>query len=202
MSPCFLPQVKSGPADLPGLIAGRLQEKYGKPAFVMEDRGEVLVGSARSLPGFHAVEALNQVAHLLNHYGGHEQAAGFHLSKENLLAFRQALMAHAQAHFDQKPLEQERWADMELQPQDVQVEVLELLQAFAPLESAILNRFYHEWGRGFEPASCWSRRTSLKGRFYSKALRVDSTFRFGEHHDALRSTNKLVVQLDIHEWRN
>lgn len=201
--PLLFASGKNWPSGLVGLIAGRLQEKYGKPAFVMEDRGEVLVGSARSLPGFHAVEALNQVAHLLNHYGGHEQAAGFHLSKENLLAFRQALMAHAQAHFDQKPLEQERWADMELQPQDVQVEVLELLQAFAPFGVSNPRPLFIMNGvevLSLRPVGAEGHH--LKGRFLFQGLEVDGiAFRFGEHHDALRSASKLVVQLDIHEWQ-
>ncbi len=67
--PVLIVSGKGWSSGLVGLIAGRIQEKYGKPTFVLEDQGDALTGSARSLPGFNAVEALQSVAHLLDKFG-------------------------------------------------------------------------------------------------------------------------------------
>jgi single-stranded-DNA-specific exonuclease len=115
-----------------GLIAGRLQEKYSKPTFILEDRGDHLIGSARSLPGFHCVNALKAVAHLLEHFGGHEQAAGFHLKKENYEAFRLGLQSHAAEHFAKTPLTPMLSADLILTPQELTLEDVAKIDSFAP----------------------------------------------------------------------
>ncbi len=115
-----------------GLIAGRLQEKYSKPTFVMEDRGDHLVGSARSLPGFHCVDALKTVAHLLEHFGGHEQAAGFHIKKENYEAFKAELQKNATAHFTKTPLVPSLSADLILAPDELTLEHSAKIDSFAP----------------------------------------------------------------------
>ena len=117
------------PSSVAGLIAGRLQERFSKPTFILEDRGDSLVGSGRSLPGFHLVEALNTVSHLLEAYGGHEQAAGFHLKKENYEAFKEGLLKHAAA---QPNLEAAWPVDLALQPEELTVEHCEKINSFAP----------------------------------------------------------------------
>lgn len=115
-------------SGLVGLIAGRLQEQEGKPAFIMEDRGDSLTGSVRSMPGFHAVDALNHVKDLLTGYGGHAQAAGFSLPKTNLQEFTEKLQAYAQTKTPQAELE----IDCELHPADINQENIEKLEHFAP----------------------------------------------------------------------
>lgn len=67
-----------------GLLAGKIAEQYKKPVIVMENRGEELVGSARSPDFFSMVDALTQCSDLLESFGGHIQAAGFTVKKKNL----------------------------------------------------------------------------------------------------------------------
>ena len=75
-----------------GLVAGRLAERWGRPAVVIaeveEDR---LVASGRSVPGFNLVECFSRCAGLLVRYGGHSQAAGFTIPRDNLPALRESL---------------------------------------------------------------------------------------------------------------
>lgn len=60
-----------------GLIAGKLNEKYHRPTLVGKRNGNVVKGSARSIPGFNITEALSKCEKFLDRYGGHELAAGF-----------------------------------------------------------------------------------------------------------------------------
>jgi len=70
-----------------GLVAGRLVEEFHRPAIALSETAtpDVLVASARSLPEFDLISALNSCAFLLEKFGGHSQAAGFTIRRTNLI---------------------------------------------------------------------------------------------------------------------
>lgn len=70
-----------------GLVAGRLVEEFYRPVLVARIEGDVLRGSARSIPEFHITEALQACDDLLLRFGGHAQAAGFSLRVADRQAF-------------------------------------------------------------------------------------------------------------------
>jgi single-stranded-DNA-specific exonuclease len=79
-----------------GIVAGRLKERFAKPAFVAGFEGGVGRGSARSIPGIdlgRIVRAAREQG-LIEAGGGHAMAAGFSLMENQLSQFRQFL--HAQ----------------------------------------------------------------------------------------------------------
>jgi len=73
---------------LVGLAAGRVSDKYNRPSIVLQDRGDILKGSCRSVPSFHLMEALTKLENLLERFGGHAQAAGLTIKKKNLPEFK------------------------------------------------------------------------------------------------------------------
>lgn len=83
------------PAGVIGLVAGRLAEEYCRPVLVVERAEDESRGSARSVPGFNVIEALNACRDLLTKCGGHAQAAGFSLPTENLPLLRARMAALA-----------------------------------------------------------------------------------------------------------
>ena len=85
-----------------GLVAARLAELYGKPAFVYEQGEDGCVGSARGIEGFDVVSALNRADDLLARHGGHKAAGGFALRVDAASAFRERLWqaAHEQRGAD------------------------------------------------------------------------------------------------------
>lgn len=74
-----------------GLVAGKVAEKFNRPTFVLQEREGLVKGSGRSAGGFNLVEALEKNSSLLERYGGHSQAAGLVVKKENFLALRNNL---------------------------------------------------------------------------------------------------------------
>ena len=70
-----------------GIVASRLIEHYYRPTIVLTKSGDVLAGSARSVPGFNLYEAIYACREYLLGYGGHFAAAGLSLLPENLDAF-------------------------------------------------------------------------------------------------------------------
>jgi single-stranded-DNA-specific exonuclease len=82
-------------AGVSGLAAGRLCEKFYRPAIVVHVGEEFSRGSARSIAEFHITEALDQCQDLLVRHGGHAAAAGFTVRNEDLPRLTQRLMALA-----------------------------------------------------------------------------------------------------------
>ncbi len=70
-----------------GIVASRITEKYHKPSIVISFEGDVGKGSGRSIPGFHLVGGISACEDLLVTYGGHAQAAGLTVTRDNLEAF-------------------------------------------------------------------------------------------------------------------
>lgn len=74
-----------------GLVAGKISERFYRPAIVIERGESESRGSARSIAEFHITEALDAVSELLLRHGGHARAAGFTLKTARLPDFESAL---------------------------------------------------------------------------------------------------------------
>ncbi len=106
-----------------GIVAARLVERYARPAVVIALADGVGKGSARSIAGFHLVDALAECRERLAGFGGHEMAAGLTIAAEQVAGFREALNAVARR----------RLADDQLVPQlsvDAEVSLATMTPAF------------------------------------------------------------------------
>lgn len=74
-----------------GIIAGRLVEEYHRPAFVLAEVDGLLKGSGRSFGDFNLAEALDICREYLVGGGGHAEACGVTMRRENLGRFREAV---------------------------------------------------------------------------------------------------------------
>jgi single-stranded-DNA-specific exonuclease len=81
------------------IVAARLVERFRRPAVVVgfsEGQGR---GSARTIGGFDLHDALSACREHLVTFGGHRQAAGMSLVRDQLGAFRAAFVRVAAGHF-------------------------------------------------------------------------------------------------------
>ena len=115
-----------------GLVAGRLVEEFFRPAIVMEEGDHESRASCRSIPQFDITHALDQCATLLVRHGGHAQAAGFTVLNENVGALREKLTHIARAALDGQDLAPTLEIDMELNPQQVNIELAAELLKLEP----------------------------------------------------------------------
>lgn len=77
--------------SLAGIIAGRIREKYHKPAFVLTKCEKSAKGSGRSIESYSMYEELVKCADLMVQFGGHPMAAGLSIEEENIEKFRRQL---------------------------------------------------------------------------------------------------------------
>jgi single-stranded-DNA-specific exonuclease len=92
-SPFLLVACEGWHAGVVGIVAGRLKERFGKPAFVAGFEGGMGRGSARSVAGIDVgtiVRAARE-AGAIESGGGHAMAAGFSLMQDRLDSFRRFL---------------------------------------------------------------------------------------------------------------
>ena len=114
-----------------GLVANSLAERYDRPAVAVAVEDGSCRASARSVPGFDIVEALEKNSGLLRRFGGHAQAAGFSMDAANLPRLRAGLEAAAgDAVFDKpEPLLD---VDCEISPAVLNQRNLGFLQQMRP----------------------------------------------------------------------
>lgn len=89
----YLPDVHE---SIAGIIAGKVREKYCKPAFVLtKGDGDFLKSSGRSIEAYSMYNKMVEVKDLMLGFGGHSLAAGLSLKEENLEEFRKQLNARS-----------------------------------------------------------------------------------------------------------
>ena len=89
-----------------GIVASKFVEKQYKPTLILGiDAGSGMCkGSARSIAGFDLHAALTECDEFLDHYGGHQAAAGMSLHRDQLEAFEERL-----GHLADKWLDADDW---------------------------------------------------------------------------------------------
>jgi single-stranded-DNA-specific exonuclease len=78
-----------------GIAASRLADRHWRPTVLLSLDGGHGRGSARSIPGFDLIAALEQCSSHLTRFGGHRAAAGLELDAGRLDEFRDAFLEHA-----------------------------------------------------------------------------------------------------------
>ncbi len=115
-----------------GLIAGKLVEKYHKPAVALSVHEVVAKASARSVPGVNIVELIRLVRTELLEVGGHPMAAGFGVLTEKIEVVREMLQERAREIVLDEHLERQLQVDCELPFELVSPELVTALAQFEP----------------------------------------------------------------------
>ncbi|AFT86436.1 single-stranded-DNA-specific exonuclease RecJ [Paraburkholderia phenoliruptrix] len=132
-----------------GIVAGRLKEKFHRPAFTFalaDDSGRLVKGSGRSIAGFHLRDALDLISKrepgLIVKFGGHAMAAGLTLATADVPRFTAAFEAVGREWLTDDALSRTVETDGELEDAYFTPQFVEMLDAAV-------------WGQGF-PAPVFS----------------------------------------------
>ncbi|MDB8793775.1 single-stranded-DNA-specific exonuclease RecJ [Romboutsia sp. 1001216sp1] len=115
-----------------GIVASKLTEKYYKPTILLTIENGEATGSARSIKGFSIFDALVRCKDLLNKFGGHEQAAGLSLDKENIDKLSNEVNKFAEYELTEEDLIENVKAELELKEESISLELVEELHKLEP----------------------------------------------------------------------
>ena len=127
-----------------GIVAGRLREKFHRPAIVFADASDTsdeLKGSARSIDGLNIRDVLDSIATrfpgMLPKFGGHAMAAGLSIKRVHLARFQKAFDKAVRAAVTQDMLDAVLLTDGSLKQEQLNLQTVATLADAGP------------WGNGF-----------------------------------------------------
>ncbi len=115
-----------------GLAASRIAEKLYRPTIVLSIKDGVGHGSARSIPNFHLLHALESCGDLFEKFGGHAAAAGMAIKIENIPELSEILNDYAKTKLSDEDLIPELNIDALVTTSTLNLELLDDLAAFEP----------------------------------------------------------------------
>ncbi|MBL7057916.1 single-stranded-DNA-specific exonuclease RecJ [Patescibacteria group bacterium] len=115
-----------------GLVAGKVSEKYHKPALIIAKTKDGYKGSGRSIPEYNVVSAMEKAAKYLERFGGHPAACGFSLSFDNIDDFKRTVIEHANANIHDEDLAPKIKIDVEVELDEVDLELVEQIEKLSP----------------------------------------------------------------------
>ncbi len=118
-----------------GIVASRIAEEFACPTFLICLDGEHGKASSRSHGGFNLFASLSALSPLLESYGGHELAAGFTISRENIPEFRRQVSLLASEYFAGETLRTSLDIDCVVPPELVTLDEFEALEILEPTGS-------------------------------------------------------------------
>jgi single-stranded-DNA-specific exonuclease len=124
------------PPGVVGVVAGKLVDEFYRPAVVLQLDGEKARGSARSIPEFDILAALNECQDLLSRFGGHRQAAGFVTTRANIDQFRLRLLGIADRELAGVDLRPSITIDAEIPLSGLSGQSYKLISRLAPFGQA------------------------------------------------------------------
>jgi len=189
-----------------GLAAGKIVEKYAKPAIMMQDFGDNLVGSARSPEYFNIVEALTEAKDLLSNFGGHASAAGFNIKKENLEEFKNFMIKFAEEKLKDQDFISILDIDSEIEKEELNLEFVEEFSKLEPF--GIQNSKPIFLLKNIKPVLV--DKVGKEGKHLRFILEFNGNeidgiaFNMGDHLYEIRNAEKIdiVFELNKNIWKN
>lgn len=115
-----------------GLVAGRLAERYNRPALVFNIEDGIATGSGRTAGGFNLHLMLEAARLHILRGGGHEAACGMSLEHAKWDEFRAAVLQHTAQHLTQDDLVPRVEADCEVTGRELTLQLARDLEKLEP----------------------------------------------------------------------
>ncbi len=115
-----------------GLVAGKLVEKFWRPAIVVSLLDDFCKASGRSIPGINIIELIREGGDLLIDAGGHPMAAGFTVERKNLGKLERTLKKAIKKKLRKELWQRQLLVDCKIRLSDITWELDEQLSKFSP----------------------------------------------------------------------
>ncbi|CAB9492764.1 single-stranded-DNA-specific exonuclease RecJ [Alteromonas macleodii] len=173
-----------------GIVAGRLKEKYLKPVIAFAHQDDIVIkGSARSIPGVHIRDVLDEVntryPGVIEKFGGHAMAAGLSLPVAKLPDFEQAFVDVARTHMEKLDGNHALLSDGDLSSEELCLPFAHLLRQAGP------------FGQGFESPLFDGEFTLLDQRLVGQ-----KHLKMVLKSDGASEVDAIAFNIDLKAWPN
>lgn len=188
-----------------GIAASRLVNKYHRPVILLTEHSKTgeWKGSGRSIPGFNLFDICMEIKDLFTSFGGHSQAAGMTIPKENLSQIQSFLcrrMEEQYAHLIGNPI---LTIDQKISLDHMTIELVEQLVQFAPFGVGNEEPLFLLEATPTQIRQIGEDQRHLKLQFMNKNGIVEAIgFGFGNlaPYISQDATVSVVGELQINEW--
>lgn len=173
-----------------GIVAGRLKEKYLKPVIAFAHQDDIVIkGSARSIPGVHIRDVLDEVntryPGVIDKFGGHAMAAGLSLPVAKLPDFERAFVDVARTHMEKLDGNHALLSDGDLSSEELCLPFAHLLRQAGP------------FGQGFESPLFDGEFTLLDQRLVGQ-----KHLKMVLKSDGASEVDAIAFNIDLKAWPN
>ena len=188
-----------------GIVASKLVDAYHKPALVLSIEDGVAHGSARSIPAFDMLAALESCSDLFLRFGGHRQAAGVTLEAARVGELRRRLSAWADERLSPEDLIPRLTIHSPLPLREISTAVLESLERLGPFGPANPKPVFRA-----APVALMGKPRTVKERHLKLLFRQDGRtlpaihWRAADRSDYLNANRdglELAYSLDAREYQ-
>lgn len=184
-----------------GLIASKMAEEFYRPTLVLTKTDTGYKGSARSIPSFHVTDFLRSLKKDLIDVGGHKQAAGFTLEKDQLDNFIKNAQKVAKNLINDKDLERKIEADLKIPISKITLDIVRSMEALEPFGMGNPRPIFYS--EGVLTCAQLLGKTQKHLKIFVDGLELLAFNQADKFKELSRGQKiKVVYNLDINEWNN
>ena len=178
--------------SIAGIIAGRIKERYYRPAFVLTKAEEGVKGSGRSIESYDMFAQMCRCRALFTKFGGHKLAAGLSLEEGNVERFRRTI--NELADLTEEDLQMKVSIDMVLPFPYITEQLVGELQLLEPFGKGNTKPLFAERNlRVISPRIFGKNRNVLKCRLEDAAGNQMEAVYFGDVEACLKAMEEKQV---------
>ena len=177
-----------------GITAARLMDRYHKPVILVSFEGDTGKGSGRSQAGFHLHQALTGASHLLIAFGGHAQACGLQVAREQFAAFCACIEEYAALHMTDGSADRQAGpvADLAVRVDQLSLAAVEELERLAPFGAENQRPSFVLFGLALTEM----KPMGYEKRHYQLFFRAAEAIRYTEERTAERAAERTAVRTE------
>jgi single-stranded-DNA-specific exonuclease len=187
-----------------GIVASQVVDRYSRPAILVGVNEGIGRGSARSVEGLNIFKLLDSCRDLFSDFGGHEGAAGFEISPENIPELKSKLRKEVDKFISLDDLRPKIAIDAELAPSKISMSFIKELEVFDPHgEGNPLPVFMSRNLKLYDMRKVGSTKRHLKAKFTDGEVTLDTIgFDMGSYAEQLSYDNSydIAYKLETNEW--
>ncbi|HEY8390888.1 MAG TPA: single-stranded-DNA-specific exonuclease RecJ [Clostridia bacterium] len=117
---------------LTSIVAAQISGEYHRPTFLMVEVNDSYKGTARSIEGINLYELLSEMSDIMIEFGGHAQAAGFSIYKDNLEIFKKRVNKYIKEKYQKNLFLPYSVYDMEIDESVIDAKLIKELDLLEP----------------------------------------------------------------------